>query len=563
MVARIPPYKGFHLRIAKLEAYVDKDVRTSLYLLLGGAALILLIACANVASLLLSRAISRRHEMAVRAALGAGRGRLLRQTMAETLPLAALGAAAGVLLAFLCVRLVPLLDLSRITRIDETAIDLNVLGYAVATALVSCLLCGLAPAFWISRLDLRGMLAAGVRSIGAASGARLRSILVIAEVALALVLSIGAILMVRTVGRLSAVDPGFDASGTLTANIELPRELARNQPKLLEFYRLLRERLHAAQGIEEVALANSLPLGGRYFKGDFRVQGREYASPGDIPILWLRSVDAGYGKTLRVPLLSGRFFDPADRDGAPKVAVLNETAARRLFGNQDPVGRPLIYGDDQVMTVVGVIRDVKHMDVSLGREPEVLLPLDQHPFSTLQVAARVDPALYPEPAKAAPMLRHAVAEAAPHQAVSPPVAYEKLIRDRLGPRRLSMGLLGSFALLALLLAAIGIYGLLAFTVARRSNEIGIRMALGAGAGDLVRLVVRQAVLLALAGTAIGLAASAVLTRWIQSLLFGVRATEPLVYGLAAALLLCVAGFAAYFPARRATRVDPTVALRCE
>ena len=486
MVARIPPYKGFHLQIVKLESYVDKDVKTSLYLLLGGAGLILLIACANVASLLLSRAVARRHEMAVRAALGAGRWQLLRQMLGETLPLAAAGAVAGVLFAFWCIRLLPLLDLTRITRIGETGINLTVLGYAAAITVLTCLLCGLLPALWVSRVGLQGMMKEGARAMGATQGARLRSALVIAEVAFALVLSIGAILMVRTVARLAGVDPGFDPSSTLTASIELPREKARNRPKLLEFYRQVRERVRAVPGIQEVTITNSLPLGGNYFKGDFRVQGREYANPQDIPILWLRSVDAGYAKTLRTRLLKGRFFEPGDRQNAPRVAVVNETAARRMFGGQDPVGRQVVYGEDQVLTIAGVVSDVKHMDVTLEREPEVLLPIEQEPFGTLQVAVRVDPNVFPDAMRAAPMLRHAVAEADPNQAVARILPYEKLISDRLGPRRLSMGLLGSFALLAILLAAIGIYGLLSFTVARRTNELGIRMALGAEARDLVR-----------------------------------------------------------------------------
>ncbi len=559
--ARLKRYPA-RLRTRPLESqWIDPDVRGSLWVLLAGVGLVLLIACANVASLLLSRAAARRREIAVRAALGAGRWRLIRQFMVESLPLAALGGAAGVLLASWGVALLPGLDVSRIPRLGEVRIDGRVLAFTAGVSLLTLLLCALAPALALSRARVDDALKEGGRGTAGPRGSRLRNGLVVVEVALALLLSIGAVLMIRTFYRLTNVHPGFNPAGVLSASVELPRNQYRTPEEVARFYGRLLEDVKALPGVRSACLANSLPLSGRYFRGTFFVEGRDY-EPGEHPILDTRTVDAGYLRTLEAPLRRGRFFTERDRPDSEPVLVINETTARRYFGGADPIGRRM-GNPRQWARVVGVVADVRHTDVARDGLTEVLVPFFQKPEWGATLAVRVAPALYPEPEQAAPLVRRAVRRLDANLAVFRVAAMETTIAVRLGARRLNMLLLAVFAGIAMLLAAVGIYGVLSFAVERRTHEIGVRMALGADARHMVRTVVRQAMQLVAAGVVLGLAAAAALTRLLASMLYGVSATDPAVFTGAAAALAAVAAVACWLPARRATRVDPLAALRWE
>ncbi len=558
--AAVPAHKGWLIRTNELSEWIVPDVKLSLWLLLGAVVLVLLIACANVAGLLLSRAAVRRREIAVRAALGAGRGRLFRQLLAEGVPLGALGAGLGLLLAWWGVSLLPLIPADRIPRIGETRIDFAVLAFTAGVSILTCLLFALAPATTLSRADVHDTLKEGGRS-GGGRGSRVRSALVICEVALALVLSVGATLMIRTFARLSAVDPGFNPRNLLTASIDIPRyKYATGKgERILAFYSDVLDRVRALPGVQSACLTTSLPLGGNYYRADFRIQGRDYSNPADVPIVNVRTVDDAYFRTLQIPLRKGRYFTPEDRLGAPPVMVINETTARRFFPDEEPIGKR-IGGPESWRTIVGVVADIRHTDVSQGADTEVLAPFWQAPALSTTVAVRTDAAMYPDAGRLIPLLRRTITSADKDQAIARTLTMEKIMADRLAPRRLSMFLLMFFAGLALLLAALGIYGVLSYSVERRTHEIGIRVALGAARRDVIRMVVREAMILTAAGIAAGIAASLALTRLISGLIYGVSASDPATLVATAVILTAVGALAAWLPARRATGVDAMVAL---
>jgi putative ABC transport system permease protein len=563
ILARTPRYKGNRIEAGPIGEWIVPDVRTSLWVLLGAVILVLLIGCANVAGLLVARAAGRRREMAIRAALGAGRGRLVVQLLAESLPLGLAGGALGLLLAWWGIGLLPLVDSSRIPRLADTRLDGAMLALTVAVSILTCVLFSLAPALDLARTRLHETLKEGGRG-GAASarGVRLRSALVVAEIAIALVLAVGAVLMIRTFRNLTAVRPGFNPDNLLTASVELPRTRYKSVEQVQNFHREAVERIRAAPGVTAVSVTNSLPLGGNYFRGDFRVEGREYASPREYPILDLRVVDRDYLKAMQIRLVRGRFFDQQDRLGAPLAALINQAAARRLFDNQDPIGQR-IGSPGQWFTVIGMVADIRHTDVSQESSSEVLIPFEQLPAMTLAFTVRLDPAVYADPMRFAPQLRRAVESVDRTVALHRTLSMERIMADRLAPRRLNMVVLLLFTVLALTLAAVGVYGVLAYSVERRTQEIGIRMALGAERADVVGLVARESIALAGVGTVVGLAAAAGLTRLASGLLFGVTPLDPIAYLGAAACLMGVAALASYIPARRAARLDPIAALRYE
>jgi putative ABC transport system permease protein len=561
--AGTPPDRGSRIEAGPIGEWIVPDVRTGLYVLLGAVTLVLLIGCANVASLLVARAAGRRREMAIRAALGAGRGRLVMQLLAESLPLGLAGGALGVLLAWWGIGLLPLVDSSRIPRLADTRLDGAMLALTAAVSILTCVLFSLAPALDLSRTRLHETLKEGGRG-GAASGrgGRLRSALIVAEIAIALVLAVGAVLMIRTFRNLTAVRPGFNPDHLLTASVDLPRTRYKSVEQVQNFHREAVERIRAAPGVAAVSVTNSLPLGGNYFRADFRVEGREYANPREYPILDLRSVDRDYLKTMQIRLVRGRFFDDRDRLGAPLAALINQAAARRLFENSDPVGQR-IGSPGQWFTVIGLVADIRHTDVSQESTSEVLIAFEQLPAMTLALTVRLDPAVYADPLRFAPQLRRAVESVDRIVALHRTLSMERIMANRLAPRRLNMIVLALFTVLALTLAAVGVYGVLAYSVERRTQEIGIRMALGAGRSDVVGLVARESITLAAVGTAVGLAAAAGLTRLASGLLFGVTPLDPIAYLGAAACLIAVAALASYIPARRAARLDPIAALRYE
>ena len=330
---------------------------------------------------------------------------------------------------------------------------------------------------------------------------------------------------------------------------------------MFTFYDTVIRRVRSLPGVLNAGMTNSLPLGGNYFRGDWQIEGRAPV-PGKPLLLNQRTVDAEYFKALQIPLRRGRYFDDRDRKGAPTAIMISESTARRLFPGEDPIGKRI--GDPGAWnTIVGVSADIKHTDVSLEADTELLLPFHQFPAAVITFVVRLDPAMYPDPNRFAPLLRRAVADVSADQAVFQVTSLEQVMAGRLAPRKLSMAILIGFSVLALILSAMGIYGVLAFSVEQRTHEIGVRMALGARRGDVLRMVVREGALLAVIGVAIGVVGAIAITRLAKSILFGVTATDPLAFTATAVLLSIVAAIASYIPARRATRVDPLVALRYE
>jgi putative ABC transport system permease protein len=555
------PLTGWRPRVWGMRQFMVRDVELSLVVLLAAVALVLLIACANVANLLLARVSARQKEMAVRAAMGAGRWRVVRQLLTESILLALAGAFFGLLLAYWGVAALPALGTERFPMLQQARLDLPALGFTLLISLLTGLLFGIAPALAVSRTRVYETLKEGGRSsTESRAGSRLRGLLVVSEVALALPLMIGASLMIRSLLNLQDVNPGFNPAGVLTASINLPAPKYSKPERQIAFYRQLQERLEAMPGVTAVGMASVLPLSGTNQGTSLLIQGRPVSSPSDAPILWFRIVNTRYFQAMQIPLRKGRVFTEQDAAGAPRVLIVNETMARRYWPNDDPIGKQVGNGaPNGWMPVVGVVGDVRHMSLAQEPDAEIYFPFGQSPQPALSLALRTSS----DPLRFAPALRRAVLELDREQPVSRVAAMEQTLADSLAAKRFSTVLLGIFAVVALVLAAIGIYGVISFSVTRRTHEIGIRMALGARAADVLRMVVIEGTRLALIGVSIGLAAAFALTRLIGALLYGVKATDPLVFCAISLLLIAVAALASYLPARRAARVDPMVALRYE
>ncbi len=556
-------------RVWGLRDFIVRDARLSLMVLSAAVGLVLLIACANVASLLLARAGMRRSELAVRSALGASRGRILRQLLTESALLGLAGGAAGVLLAQWGVRLFLRILPDRYPLFREAAIDLPVLLFTLAVSLVTGLIFGLAPALNLTRANaLNDTLKEGGRGSGeTVSRSRLRSALVVAEVTLALLLLIGAGLMVRSFIRLNHVKPGFNEKGVLTASITLPPSRYPEPAQRVTFFRKLFERLNVMPGVTAAGAVSSLPLTRHNTGTAMFVEGRPFPQAvrlGEVPLVWFRIANSEYFRAMEIPLRRGRLFTDRDQAGPP-VAVINEVAAKRHWPNEDPVGKrfttnlPRPGSPIQWVTVIGVAGDLRHMGLLEEPDAEVFWPYQQLAPDGLNLTVRT--AATPE--NFAPLLRRATAEIDRELPVSKIISMEQIMFDSIAPQRLSVMLIGVFAGIALILAATGIYGVISFSVTRRTREIGLRMALGASGADVVRMVVKQALTLTLAGLIIGLAAALALTRFISSLLYEVSATDPAVLAAVIILLTAVAFLASYIPARRAAKIDPIAALRCE
>ena len=554
---------GWGVALAPLKDALVGETRAALFLLLAAVALVLLIACANVANLLLARAAGRRREVALRLALGAGRWRVARQMLTESLMLAlaggALGAGLSVWLTDLLVALAP----ANTPRLAEASLDARVLLFATAATLLTGLAFGLVPALQASKADLGESLKEGGR--GSSGGrSRVRSALVVAEVALSLLLLAGAGLLVKSFARLQAVSPGFDSGGVLTARVSLPGARYKEPAQKAEFFKALTERLAALPGVEAAGATISLPLGGSnlsVWRG-LIPEGRP-ATPEASEAAAYAVVTPGYFRTMRVPLRSGRVFDERDDANAPKVLVINETLARKVFPGQDAVGRHIhIWRDEEFpRRVVGVVGDTKHASLDEDDAPQMYVPHAQDAgWGGLSVAVRTRGG---DPSALTPALREEVRALDRQLPVYDVKTAGKVLADSTAYRRVTMFLMAGFAAAALLLAGVGLYGVLSYAVAQRTHEIGIRMALGAQGRDVLRLVVRQGMLLTLAGLGLGLGAALLLTRLMEGLLYGVSAADPAVYALVSLLLGAVALLACLVPARRATKVDPMVALRYE
>jgi len=532
----------------------------------GAVLLVLVIACVNVANLVLVRAGDRQRELAVRTALGAGRATLLRQLLVESLVLVATGGAAGLLIGAWGIDLIRLSIPAVMPRIETIGLDWTVVLFVVVVTLGSGVLFGLTPALLVSRSRLTGALHQGGRG-GRGERPRLRAALVVAEVALGLALLVGAGLLVRSFDALTRVDPGFRAEGVLSGRMTFPSARFPERQRVAGLVGVVIDRLEARPDVASAGAVSVLPLSGGQIDVSFAVEGR-LPEPGREPATDYRVATPGYFRTVGIPLVQGRLFTRSDDGAAPKVALINEELSERYFPGEDPIGRRLRIGDVRSddspwWTVVGVVGSVR--DNALDRTPdsEVYVPAAQQPARamTLVVRSSGPPAAGVE--SLAEPLRAAVWAVDREQAISQVVPVEELVSGSLAPARFLAGLLGAFALLALVLAVVGVYGVMAYSVGRRTREIGVRMALGARPGDVLGLVLRQGAVLAGLGLVVGLLVAYTLTESLGSLLFGVSPHDPATFAVVAAVLAASVLAASALPARRAARVDPAVALEEE
>ncbi len=557
--------RGVHL-ISTYEEVVG-GVRPALLVLLGAVGFVLLIACANVANLLLARATRRRRELAVRTALGASRWRVARQLLTESLLLSLMGGAGGLLLALWGVDALAGVLPDDVPRVREIALDGRVLAFTLGVAVLTGLVFGLAPALAASRLDVNEALKESGRGTGGGwRRNRVRSVLVVAEIALSLVLLIGAGLFLKSFVRLREINSGFDPARVLTLSVALPEAKYETPAAQARFFQQLLARMAAAPGVEASAAVFPLPFSGDNARGNFELEGRQAESQGDAPSALSYIISPDYLRAMSIPLRAGRSFNERDTREAPRVVLINETLARRFFAHEDPVGRRLVIASfadlakPATCEIVGVVGDVKHDGLDAAAEAAYYLPQQQATlaFMTLVVRGTAD-----NPTTLVAGAREAVAQLDKDLPLTDIKPMPEWLAASVAARRFNLLLLGGFALLALCLATVGIYGVMAYSVAQRTHEIGIRMALGAQTRDVLRLVVGQGLMLTLLGIATGLLGALALTRVLASLLFGVTATDPFVFAGVAALLALVALVACYLPARRATKVDPLIALRHE
>jgi predicted permease len=547
--------------LVALREFLVGPVKTQMLALLVAVGFVLLIACANVANLLLARSATREKEIAIRASLGAGRWRIARQLLSESLLLAAIGGAMGALLAYWLVNLLVSFSPQGTPRLDEIGVDGRALGYAMAVTVLTGLLFGSAPVWQLFKADLNQSLRDGGKGLQAAqSGRRALSALVVAETALALMLLVGAGLLIRSFIRLQRVDPGFNPRNVLTATVALPQAVYPERNQIAPFYSQLLERVRTLPGVQSAAAVSSLPLAGFDSDAGFVIEGRPALQPDQRPVAWISSVSPGYFRTMGMRLIAGREFTERDNENEPKVVIISEATARRHFPNEDPIGKRIGNGrPDGWREIVGVTADVKHFGLKQDARVSMFFPDRQQPARQVFIVVRTAA----DPLSLSSALRGAVAAMDRNLAVSNISAMEKITAESIGQERFTLLLLGLFSTLALLLAVAGIYGVMSYAVAQRTHEIGIRVALGAQTRDVLKLVVTQGMALVLAGVGIGLASALALTRFIRGLLFGVSATDPMTFAGVAALLALVALVACYVPARRASKVDPMVALRCE
>lgn len=545
------------------DAYVG-DTRPAILVLFGAVMFVLLIASANVANLFLVRGAARTREMAVRVALGASRGRIVRQILTESFVLAGLGGVLGLGLALAGIRgmshFIPAMMLSGAT------VDMNgaVLLFAAVVVAASAFIFGLAPAMQSAKGDPHAELKEGAKSASAgASQNRLRDLLAIAEISLALILLAGAGLMIKSLYRLLSVDPGFRTERVLTMRLELRTAQYGKDAQVLNFWQQVLDRVRTLPGVESVAVGTVVPLTDDHSRNDITIENMPLPQPGSFPHPDVHLVSPGYVSTLGVQMLRGRTFTDSDNQKAPLVGMVNATLAKQYFGNEDPIGKRFMMGhpgkDKHWITIVGLAGDTKLYGLAQPARLEVYLSYQQFPDSEMELLTKsaVDPTTLTT------SIRNVIASIDKNQPITDIATMEQLVSNNVSLRRITLVLLGMFSGLALLLAAIGIYGVLSYAVALRTREIGIRLALGAQRTDVMRLIVGQGVRLALVGVTLGLVTSLALTRLMSTLLFSVSASDPLTFASVALVLTIVALTACYIPARRAMRVDPIIALRYE
>ena len=556
-------YSTTGVRVVKLRDDIASGLRPALLVLLGAIGFLLLIACANVSNLLLARALARQKEIAIRSALGANRVRLVRQVLTESVLLALCGGAAGILLAFWGTNVILAIGRKAIPQLAAVSLDGRVLAFTASLSLVTGLLFGLFPALRVSAITLSDTLKEGARNISA-SHDTFRKALAATEIALSLVLLAGAGLLVRSFSKLYGIDPGFRSDHLLTMDIGLPSaKYPEGTDKPLAFYRDLLGRISALPGVERAGAVNVLPLGANFDTAGTEPEGFVHG-PGETPYPERYIVTPGYFAAVGIRLVRGRLLTEADHENAPLVVLISNTAAERWWPHQDPIGRRLKvpgfdYQPQPWRTVVGVVQDVKQAGLGAPPTMQIYLPHAQYRngYLTLVVRTKSDPlALAAE-------VRRQVAEVDPEQAVSNIASMDQVLFDSIASRRFSAILLGTLAGLGLLLASVGVYGVISYGVSQRTREIGIRMALGAARGDVLSLVVGEGMKLLLLGVGAGAISSLLLTPVLSGLLFGVSPRDPVAFAASAVFLAAVALLACYVPARRASRIDPMVALRYE
>ena len=544
--------------VVSLHEQIVGTIRPALVTLLIAVGVVVLIACANVANLLLVRASIREKEVAIRTALGAGRQRLVMQMLAESLVLAVSGGLLGLLLAYLAIPAIQTLSAGSIPRVADVSIDTTVLVFTLLASVLTGIIFGLVPAWQISRGGTSAVLKEGGRSSVGSGGRWMRSALLVTEVALSLMLLVGAALLLRSFAKLTNVDPGFQPDGVLAFQVALPQAAYPEDVNRLQFFDQLLERLDAVPSVTSVGAVQSLPMRGGYVLS-VEIDGRPPARPGEEPSANYRTITPDYFRALGIPLKKGRTFTAQDSSSAAKVVIIDELFAQRHFANEDPIGRRLDPGNgvDGTAEIVGIVGNVNYSGLDEPLDPSMYVPLAQDVFNAMWILTRTDG----DPAALSNTVRQVVRDldrSLPVFSLSP---LATVVSESVAQRRFSMLLLMVFSGVALFLAAVGLYGVVAYGVNLRTREIGLRMAIGARPSDVLRMILGGGMKLALVGVVLGVAGALGLSQLVASLLFEVEPSDPLSYAATALLLLTVAALACYIPARRAMRVDPMVALQ--
>lgn len=551
------------VNVVPLRTQLTGEIRRPLLVLLGAVAFVLLIACANVANLLLARASSRKKEIAVRAGLGASRWRITRQLLTESVLLSVVGGAFGLLLAWWGTRALIALSPPGLMDLRNVAVNLPVLGFTFALTLLTGIVFGLVPALEAARFDLNDSLKEGGKNIGGGSRShRLRNLFVVTQVALALVLLVGAGLFMKSLSRLQSVDPGFNPNNLLTMRISLPERKYDTDPKVMDFFSRSLAQLRALPGVAAVGAINTLPFAGPHSGTSLEIEGQPKPPPGQNLTTGICVTDASYFQAMQIPLKRGRLFTEQEAKETRHVVLVNEAFVRKNFAGQDPLGKRVTIAmkDEDVPTeIIGIVGDTKHLGLDTETEAMAYWPQPELVYSSMTLVIRT----HGEASSLAPAARNVIRSIDPQQPIGELSTMESLLAKSIARSRFNAILLAIFSLVALVMAAVGIYGVMSYSVQQRTHEIGLRMALGAQQSDVLRLVVKQGITLGLIGVGVGLLASLGLMRLIANLLFEVPATDPRTFAAVASSLFLITLIACYVPARRATKVDPLVALRYE